>query len=300
MCLSTDLDSAEAEPETLADLSRGPPLPHPAGVCPRRGRRPLWRTLGAYVRTKTPPRDHTGETKLFTRARRAMTQMALGDFAGRHKLMTVFGTSFGVETWQFGIRIAPGAGDQATVSQAQVDALKAPVLAWFTDANAGFPNTTMLQGVKLAPIGVDGHYPGGEVAYIGDITDTTGPINTNIHPAQCAMVMTLVSSALPRGRGSLGRCYLPCPALSIASNGTVGGYTSTAVVSFRTLLNAINAVVDLGTAAIFAREGLKNGVVQPAFFTPVGFCRMDNVVDTQRRRRRSIVGTRSTSAAVVQ
>jgi len=226
--------------------------------------------------------------------------MALGDFAGVHKLMTVFGTSFGVETWQFGIRIAPSAGDQTDPSQAQVDALKAPVLAWFTDANAGFPTTTLLQGVKLAPIGVNGHYPVGKIAYIGDIVDTAGPINTNIHPAQCAMVMTLVSSAVPRGRGSLGRCYLPAPALSISSTGTVGGYTATAVVAFRTLLNAINAVPDLGTAAIFAREGLKNGVVQDKFFTPVGTCRMDNVMDTQRRRRRSIIGTRSISAAVIQ
>lgn len=226
--------------------------------------------------------------------------MALGDFAGVHKLMTVFGTTFGVETWQFGIRIAPGGGDQEDVSQAQADALKAPVLAWFTDANAGFPTTTLLQGVKLAPIGIDGRYPPGKIAYTGDIVDTAGPININIHPAQCAMVMTLMSSGIPRGRGALGRCYLPAPALSIAANGTVGGYTATAVVSFRTLLNAINAVPDLGTAAIYAREGLKNGVVLPKFYTTVGSCRMDNVMDTQRRRRRGIVGTRSTSAAVVQ
>lgn len=225
--------------------------------------------------------------------------MAVGRFAGRHKLLTVYGTLFGVESWQFGLRIAPGS-DTTSVSQAQVDACKAPILTWFTDANAGFPTSTLLTGCKLAPIGEDGKYPPGEVAYTGDIVDTGGPINTNVHPPQCAMVMTLVSSAVPRGRGSLGRVYFPAPALSISSTGTVGGYTATAVVAFRTLLNAINAIPDLGTVAIYAREGLRNGVVLPAFYTPVGFCRMDNVMDTQRRRRKSIVGVRSTSAAVVQ
>jgi len=226
--------------------------------------------------------------------------MALGDFAGRHKLLTVYGTAFGAETWQFGLRILPGGGDQQTVSQAQADAIKAPVLAWWNDVNSGFSQYHILQGIKLAPIGADGKYPVGETAYVGDIVDTAGTLNTNVHPAQCAYVMTLVSGAIPRGRGSLGRCYLPAPCLSISSTGTVGGYATTAVVAFRTMLNAINAIADLGTVVIASREGLKNGVVQAPFYTPVGFCRADNVMDTQRRRRRSITSTRATSAAVVQ
>lgn len=225
--------------------------------------------------------------------------MALGDFDGRHKLLTVYGTAFGSETWSFGLRIAQGS-DPQTVSQAQADACKAPVLAWWNDANSGFSQYHILQGVKLAPVGVDGKYPAGEIAYIGDITDTGGTLNTNVHPAQCAMVVTLVSAALPRGRGSLGRCYIPAPCLSISSTGNVGSYPTTAVVAFRTLLNALNAVTDLGTVSIFSREGIKNGAVQEPFHTSVGFVRMDNVLDTQRRRRRSIVGTRTTSAAVVQ
>lgn len=221
--------------------------------------------------------------------------MAVNDFVNPHKLVSVFGTAFGTETWSFGIRMNPNLiTDNPDVSQAQADSLKASTLTFWTTAGLFFPGTHTLQGVKLAPIGVNGKYPPGKVAYIGDIVDTVGPSNTNWHPAQCAMVMTLLSATVGRGRNSKGRVYLPMPGAAIGSSGTAGGLNTALADAFKTLLTTWNGLADIGTASIMSRET----ATLPAETSSIGFVRADNVPDTQRRRRRSIVGTRYTSAAV--
>jgi hypothetical protein len=226
--------------------------------------------------------------------------MALGDFDNDHKLLTVFGTAFTTETWSFGLRFKPVLGVDAPLpSQAQADAAATIVKAWWQNVNTPFGSSTTLQGVKLAPIAVNGKYPPTGLSYVGDINpDLSGVLNTNIHPPQVAIVATLLSASIPRGRGHAGRIYLPAPALSVSSSGQVGDTGTLFATPLRTMIQALNDMANLGNCVIMSRESTKNGVVLPAGSSFVGSVRVDNVLDTQRRRRRSIVGVRYTSAAI--
>jgi len=202
-----------------------------------------------------------------------------------HKLLTVFGTSFTAEeTWSFGVRFAQTG---STVTQALADACTAPTVTFWNTAGMFMPSSHTLEGIKLAPIGTDGKYPVGEIAYIGDITPDGGPSTTNIHPAQCAQVATFLSDLIPRGRGSRGRIYLPCPGAAVSATTGENGLALAIATATRDWLVALNAVPGLGIASIMSELG--TGVT-----SPIGSVRADNLPDTQRRRRRQLVSTTDT------
>ena len=209
-------------------------------------------------------------------------------FTEEHNLLTVFGTSYsGTETWSFGVRF------QATVhtdpTQAMADACKAATITFWNTAGIFMPISHSLTGVKVAPIGTDGKYPPGKIAYIGAITPDTGPTSTNLHPAQCTQVVTLLSSLIPRGRGSHGRIYLPCPAAAISSADGTNSLASALATATATWLSAMNDVSGLGLAAIMSSVGSGiTGVVDSV--------RADSLPDTQRRRRRQLTSARSSAA----
>lgn len=208
-------------------------------------------------------------------------------FNARHKLLTVFGTAFnGVETWSFGVRFSTVTGIEP-VSQAQVDACVAPTVTLWNTPALFMPSSHALTGVKLAPIGVDGKYPPGEIAYIADITPDQGPTNTNQHPAQCTQVVTFLAEGQPRGRASRGRIYLPCPNAAVSSSDGTNGLGSALANAVATWLGALNDVADLGQAAIMSSLG--SGITAPITQT-----RGDNLPDTQRRRRRQLTSLTTT------
>lgn len=207
-------------------------------------------------------------------------------FTAPHKLLTVFGTSFGGnETWSFGVRFF-NAGS-STVDQATADACRAATLTLWTTANIFMPASHVLTGLKLAPIGIDGKYPPGEIAYIGDITDTPGPSNSNIHPAQSTQVATFLASTTPRGRGSHGRIYLPCPGAAISTATGQNGLANQLAIAVGAWLVAMNGVSGLGFASIMSNLGAG----RTSSITSV---RCDNLPDTQRRRRRQLTSVTST------
>jgi hypothetical protein len=208
-------------------------------------------------------------------------------FNDRHKLLTVFGTAFnGLETWSFGVRFATVTGIPA-VSQAQVDACAAPTVTLWNTANIFMPSSHALTGIKLAPIGTDGKYPPGEIAFIHDITPDQGPSNTNQHPAQCTQVATFLAEGQPRGRASRGRIYLPCPNAAVSSSTGQNGLGSAIATAVATWIGALNDVADLGQAAIMSSLGA--GIT-----APITQVRGDDLPDTQRRRRRQLTSLTTT------
>lgn len=207
-------------------------------------------------------------------------------FTGAHKLLTVFGTSFSSEeTWSFGVRFF---GTGSTVTQALADACEAATVTFWNDGTIFMPSSHALTGVKLAPIGTDGKYPPGEIAYIGEITPDSGPSSTNIHPAQCTQVVTFLSDLIPRGRGSRGRIYLPCPGAAVSPTSGENGLAAALALATATWLTALNAVSGLGIASIMSELG--SGIT-----SPIADVRADNLPDTQRRRRRQLVSATSSS-----
>jgi hypothetical protein len=174
-------------------------------------------------------------------------------------------------------------------TQALVDACRAPTLTLWTTAGIFMPGSHTLTSVKLANIGTDGKYPPGKIAYIGDIVDTVGPSNTNIHPAQCAQVVTFLSSIFPRGRGSHGRIYMPLAGAAVSLSSGQNGLASALATAVRTWIVALNAISGMGVASIMSNTGA-------GYTSPIGTVRADNLPDTQRRRRRQLTSTTSSVA----
>jgi len=200
-----------------------------------------------------------------------------------HNLLTVGGTSYsGVETWSFGVRF--GATVHTDPDQTMADACKAATITFWNTAGIFMPQSHSLEFVKVAPIGADGKYPPGKIAYTGTITPDPGPSNTNLHPAQCTQVITWLTSFQPRGRGSRGRIYLPCPAAAVSGANGTNSLGSALANAAKTWLTAMNAVSGLGVAQIMSNlgAGIHNNITS---------VRADGLPDTQRRRRRQLSDT---------
>lgn len=172
-----------------------------------------------------------------------------------HKLLTIGGTSYGsTEEWQFGMRIIPETVGQGP-SQAQIDALATPISTFWNTAGMFMPFTHSLTFAKLAPIGLNGKYPDGEVAYEHVFTSDPGPGTTPIYPAAVALAVSLMT-AVPRGRGHAGRFYLPGPASAMTSSGVHStGIPAAVNAAVRTLILAINSATDVGTVGVITSLG---------------------------------------------
>jgi hypothetical protein len=166
------------------------------------------------------------------------------------------------------------------------DACDAAVRTWWNDTTNGpfvdsFHN---LSHVKLAPIGTDGKYPPGEIAYESTHTLLAGKGITSAvspWPGQCALAVSfLTSKPGARGRASKGRIYLPPLRLAVGSTGHLGAPT-TVVQGIVNLLAALNAISTMGQAAVFSKVGVGDHY-------PIQNVRAGQVVDTIRRRRRQL------------
>jgi len=172
-----------------------------------------------------------------------------------HKLLTIGGTAYSsTEEWQFGMRIIPETVGQGP-SQAQVDALATPISTFWNTAGMFMPTTHSLTFAKLAPIGQDGHYPPGEIAFEHVFTADPGPGGGPVFPAAVALAVSLMTS-VPRGRGHAGRFYLPGPASAMTPDGRHStGIPAAVNAAVRTLILAINSAADVGTVGVITSLG---------------------------------------------
>jgi hypothetical protein len=199
----------------------------------------------------------------------------------RHKLLTVGGNLFGgAEQWSLSMRLIPSVS-HLDVTQAQVDSLTTATTTWFTSTLMQFASVHSLTFAKLAPIGTDGHYPDGEISYEHVYSGVNGAQTTiNPFPAQCTNAISL-TTAVPRGRGHIGRFYLPPQNIAL-SNGLIPTASAAQWLgATRTWLLAINAATDVGTVGVITALGSGTSRV-------VTGLRCGQVVDTQRRRRRQL------------
>lgn len=202
----------------------------------------------------------------------------------RHKLLTVMGTTFnGAEIFSFSLRLA-GDGGLTPVTQAQVDGLAAATETMFEDGNLAICQWNKMTAIKLAPIDVNGNYPVGEIAYehVYAPVISGGAVLTNIiWPPQCAYSVGLTTVA-PRGRGHIGRFYLPSLAYNVSSaTGKIGDLAPSAGPVLKTWINAINTFGDAGIVSVVSP-------LDTGYERAVTGLRFGQVVDTQRRRRNAI------------
>jgi len=205
-------------------------------------------------------------------------------FPIRHKLLTMVGTLYTAsEDFSMSMRIIPPIGS-LTVSQAQVDAISVFTSTWFSATNTQIPSLHALTYIKLAPIGTDGLYPPGEDAvehvYPGAGIAGSG-VTTQTWPPQCTLAVSLTTAAT-RGLGHIGRFYTPPLASLLGTDARLpSSVVSNLLGTTRTLLLAINGAADVGTVGVVTKA--HSGTSRVVTGLSGG-----RVVDTQRRRRRSI------------
>lgn len=239
-------------------------------------------------------------------------------FPQAHQYVTIIGDAYGAtERWQFGLRLTSG----GVSNQATADALKPIVLKWWLGTAAPYtvsaqfrPSTThRLTEIKCANIDVDGKYPptlpSASAFFVpGQASSFTQPAG---QIAQATIAATLFT-ALPRGLASKGRIYLPPSGWMLpGTDGLLPVPNAQAVAdSVRILISEINADSVIGNVAIFSRgRGVPSPPVlgkKPKYTYPnagamnvVTGVRVGKVVDTQRRRRRSLVESPVTSIGPV-
>jgi hypothetical protein len=201
-------------------------------------------------------------------------------FARPHGLITFLGDAWTQqEEWQIGLRV-----DSTDVpTEAELVALADAYAAFHTHTDVDIDGAARFLGVKWAPQDTSGRYPaeGESVTYFRPTPLPGGGGAGNSYP-QLSIVVTL-GTALPRGRGSMGRFYPPPSTQRVDTDGRIPATNATLyATAAATFIDQVNAV-DVGQVCVFSNPDDGAGPVQPVTRIRVG-----RVVDTQRRRRNQI------------
>lgn len=201
-----------------------------------------------------------------------------------HVLITVQGDAYNAtETWQFSVRARIAANPLTDADcLAIATALAFPTGTFLTAPELTIGASARLTAIKVAKINTAGHYPVGHVAglYLFAPPSPIGGVGAEAVP-QVTFAVTL-TTAIPRGRGSHGRFYLPPTYPVIMSDGRITAVVADGIeAAAKTWLNAINAHAQLGPVCVFS--GLGAGTSAPVTTVGVG-----RVVDTMRSRRRAL------------
>jgi hypothetical protein len=180
-----------------------------------------------------------------------------------------------LERWSIGLRLN-NTGSYGSVTTPPLNA------AFATHLLPICSPSVHLDQVKVANIGADGKYTGNPVLYTGS---GNGGGASPYYPFQVALTATLHTGT--RGASARGRIYLPCPAYAISTDdGSISAANATdaatRVAAFITDVNAAMAHSGTGTQPVVSIVSSK-GTVLPVVSVSVG-----RVLDTQRRRRRSL------------
>lgn len=162
-----------------------------------------------------------------------------------------------------------------------------------TDFGAGGGFFAELAAINPATVTLDTvtayYYSGGTKAALqAERTGNYLPTHTNAVtlPNQVCAVASL-RTGLP-GRSQRGRMYIPCLSVAMGANGLA---TTTGLN-----LLADGLAQSMGTFNASGRGKIVVASATTGFNNPVTEIIMDSVLDTQRRRRSSVVGTTHTSA----
>jgi hypothetical protein len=154
--------------------------------------------------------------------------------------------------------------------------------AWVTRSASKVVAAVTLEDVRVYNIDTEGHAVDDTV--ISEGTPVSGTTTQDRHPWQCSTVLTLEAGT--RGQGRFGRIFLPPQGIEIKSDGLMDPSASAAAWgSAQTLLAALSnrPTIDAGWGLVVAGRTGTSGTLRE-----VTRIRMGRVMDTQRRRRRSL------------
>jgi len=208
-----------------------------------------------------------------------------GPFDSAHLYLQWGGKLPGNEQWSNGLRMAPVGASASNDPVGMLSAITSAVQAFHTAANANIHTACKLSFVKLNYIAPSGHYAE-NVTYQQIVADVAGagPGSSGMTPPnQIALAISLTTD-VTRGPAHRGRFYLPMPATPVQTDGLILATTRDNIkTQSLTFINALNAVNTNYKVAVFSRK-----LGSPMHRTVLGV-QVGRVLDTQRRRRRSLV-----------
>lgn len=198
-------------------------------------------------------------------------------YPSQHLYLTWGGPSCqDAEAWQSGIRF-PTPTVPGQVLAEDVDAL---IYGWLTDPTMACSGLFRHAWTKLAVIGTDGRYPADVEAVLYEKAPATVGTTGNGHPSQCTVAVTTLTERT-RGPAARGRMYLPGNTSAVADDGRIS-VTAASNIATRTA-QFLDDLTDLMGVPAYVFSEVGAGASNPIVAVSVG-----RVIDTQRRRRRSL------------
>lgn len=214
-----------------------------------------------------------------------------------HILAQWGGTLPGGEIWSNSVRLVTDQkGDlvqMPALSAIQawlVGPAKDAVAAFHSDPLAGVHAQAKLVYLKMNPIGQDGHYLEPTTLEYVYSPVVAGGSQAVLHPNQCTLVVS-TRTALERGYAHAGRFYLPLCAKTIdsATGGIGTGEAQLVATSAATFLSALH---DQPGPDLLGPEDFHVAVMSnrgTGYTNRITHVRVGTIVDTQRRRRNSML-----------
>lgn len=206
-----------------------------------------------------------------------------GNFDSEHLYVQWGGKLPGNEQWSCGLRMRKKTAGVVDSGSGLLVGVGAALVEFHSGANTKIASAAKLSFVKVNAIAVTGNYRDTAGTVQAVYADVAGGGGTVTHPNQVALVVSLLTG-FSRGPAHKGRIFLPLPNIQMGSDGlissTPAGEVSGQVDALLTNLNAVNSDYEV---AVFSR---KQGA---AGHRKVTGNLVGRVLDTQRRRRRSLV-----------
>lgn len=206
-----------------------------------------------------------------------------GPFDVAHWYLQWGGKLPGGEEWSCGVRLTPTGGAAPQVTQNNVDTAAQHVSSYHGDARLNLASAAKLSYVKLNNVSTAGLQGQGNTLMNARPDEPGAALGSYIPPNQIALVISL-TTGFSRGPAHRGRFYLPLPAYNVGADGTFNEanavVASEATDEFISDLNGIAAAMEV---SVMSRKAGSPG------HRRVTGNEVGRVLDTQRRRRRSLL-----------
>lgn len=210
-----------------------------------------------------------------------------------HGVLVWGGSLPGGEAWSNSLRLAETQESLETNDaagwdvQEMLDSFTDTIKAHHANGGAMISNRCLLTYVKFNRVDIHGHYID-PVTFRNDFAAVSGGTSGNVHPNQITVVVTLTTD-VTRGPANKGRLYAPMPAIAVADTGLISvGDAQNLRDRYSAFLTALNDApgLDTGGTPDVCVMSRKSG--SPATHIVTGV-KVGRALDTQRRRRRSLV-----------
>lgn len=207
----------------------------------------------------------------------------IGPYDSAHIYVQWGGKLPGGEQWSCGFRMAGPPANAETAPAGMLAGIGAAIVVFHQHANTLINQRALLSFVKVNGVGTDGTYINDSTtqATYADLPGASAAASAP--PNQIALAISL-TTGYSRGAAHRGRFYIPLPTVALDAAGVFAAANAGIISGTAdTLLSSVNAVSPDWKMAVFSRKKYA-----PAHRLVTGNL-VGRVLDTQRRRRRSLV-----------